>query len=172
VTKVLLLIDYENEWADKKSDYYLGNFKAQLKNARRLLDQFRSKRIPVVFTRHVDEGSTKAFAEGARNTEIIGELNPLPGEKVITKHRISPFFNTDLDEFLRSVGADEVVIGGIMTNLCVRSAVADAYDRDLKVTVVKDVCVSDSPSTDRFTFRDLKKTRPSLNLVDSKSLTV
>ena len=59
-----------------------------------------------------------------------------------------------------------------MTNLCVRSAVADAYDRDLKVTVVKDVCVSDSPSTDRFTFRDLKKTRPSLNLVDSKSLTV
>ena len=58
-----------------------------------------------------------------------------------------------------------------MTNLCVRSAVADAYDRDFKVTVVRDICVSDSASTDRFTFRDLKKTRPTVNIVDSRALT-
>jgi hypothetical protein len=50
--------------------------------------------------------------EGLRGTEIIGELTPLPSENVITKHKISPFFNTDLDAYLKPSGVDELIIGG------------------------------------------------------------
>jgi nicotinamidase-related amidase len=168
--RVLLLVDYENEWADRSSEYYLGNFKGKIARTKAVLSAFRAKNIPIVFTRHVRPESGTAFAEGTKNAEIIGDLKPLAREKVITKNRISPFYKTDLDEFLKLKAADELVVGGIMTNLCVRSAISDAYDRDLAITVVKDICVSDSSKTDRLTFADLKKTRPKVNFVSSRTL--
>jgi nicotinamidase-related amidase len=57
-----------------------------------------------------------------------------------------------------------------MTNLCVRSAVSDAYDRDYHIKVVTDACVSDSTEVDRFTFKDLKKTRPEIDFVKARDV--
>jgi len=36
--RALLLIDYENEWADKNPKYYLGNLRNKVRKAR-VLDQ-------------------------------------------------------------------------------------------------------------------------------------
>jgi len=57
-----------------------------------------------------------------------------------------------------------------MTNLCVRSAVSDAYDRGYRIRVVTDACVSDSADVDKFTFKDLKKTRPEVEFVKTKEV--
>ncbi len=70
-----------------------------------------------------------------------------------------------MEIYLQGKNVDELIIGGIMTNLCVRSAVSDAYDRDFRLTVVKDACVSDSASTDRFTFKDIRATRPEVDIL-------
>jgi len=93
-------------------------------------------------------------------------------DRVLTKNKISPFYNTDLEEILKELTPDQLVVAGILTNLCVRSAVSDAYDRDYHIKVVTDACVSDSHETDKFTFKDLKKTRPEIELVKTKEITV
>lgn len=90
---------------------------------------------------------------------------------MITKHKISPFFKTDLDDYLMCKGIDEILVGGIMTNLCVRSAVSDAYDRDLRISLLKDICVSGSKKIDAFTFSDLKRTRPEVKIVGTNEVT-
>jgi nicotinamidase-related amidase len=170
MSPALLIIDFQEEWRDKKSRYYLGQFKTQLRDASLLVDHFHVKRWPVIFTRHVEVGSTTAFAEATKNTQIVSELNVEPTDHVLTKNRISPFYNTDLEKILKELAPDEVVIGGIMTNVCVRSAVSDAYDRDYRIRVVTDACVSNSSEVDRFAFKDLKKTRPEIEFVKTKEV--
>ena len=168
MSKVLLLVDFQEEWRDKNSEYYLGEFKEKVANAKLLLELFRSRKLPIIFTQHVEMGSTSAFAEGSKNAEVIKELSPAKNESVIVKHKISPFYETKLAEILKKAKVDEIVVCGIMTNLCVRSAISDAYDRDFKITVIKDCCASDSKETDEFTFNDLKKTRPEISLMNTK----
>ena len=68
------------------------------------------------------------------------------------------------------MGIEELLIAGILTNLCVRSAVQDAYDRDYKISIVSDCCVSFTKETQEFTLRDLKETRPEINITKLEKL--
>ncbi|MGM0401833.1 MAG: isochorismatase family protein, partial [Chloroflexota bacterium] len=57
----------------------------------------------------------------------------LPQEKVVDKHRYSAFYGTDLQTVLRCLEVEDVVIAGVMTNLCCESTARDAYYRDYRV---------------------------------------
>ncbi|MCK4351365.1 MAG: cysteine hydrolase, partial [Candidatus Krumholzibacteria bacterium] len=71
--------------------------------------------------------------EGTPQSEIHDEIAPLPGEKVVLKHRYSSFYNTDLETVLRCLKIEDIVISGLMTNLCCESTARDAYYRDYRV---------------------------------------
>lgn len=68
------------------------------------------------------------------------ELGYDPREKTITKTRVSPFYQTDLESYLREKEITEIVVAGVATDLAVSSITRDAHDRDLAVTVVADAC--------------------------------
>ncbi len=53
------------------------------------------------------------------NTEIVPELAPKPGDIVVSKHRFSAFFETDLDMILRSLGVSSLIVTGCTTSVCV-----------------------------------------------------
>jgi ureidoacrylate peracid hydrolase len=71
--------------------------------------------------------------EGSPESEIHDDISPFPGEKVILKHRYSSFYNTDLETILRCMKIEDLVITGIMTNMCCESTARDAYFRDYRV---------------------------------------
>jgi nicotinamidase-related amidase len=76
--------------------------------------------------------------EGTPESEVHPELAPLPGEKEILKHRYSAFYNTDLETILRCLKIEDLVITGIMTNMCCESTARDAYFRDYRVFFLAD----------------------------------
>ena len=76
--------------------------------------------------------------EGTPESEIHPGLAPRPGEKVVLKHRYSAFYNTDLETVLRCLEVEQLVITGVMTNLCCESTARDAYFRDYKVFFTAD----------------------------------
>lgn len=76
--------------------------------------------------------------EGSPESEIHPDIAPLPGEKVISKHRYSAFYNTDLETVLRCLQIEDLVISGVMTNLCCESTARDAYQRDYRVFFLAD----------------------------------
>ena len=79
---------------------------------------------------------------GSVQTELIGELGPGEGDIILrSKHRLSCFFETDLDVTLRTLGVDALLLIGINTNTCVQCAAFEAFNRDLGVIVVSD-CVN------------------------------
>lgn len=153
--KALILVDFEKDWLKEGSDYYVGDISEVLERVNKLIGYCRQKGYKIIFTAHVDEDFSG---------ELIDELDRDEADVVITKNRISPFYKTDLEQELE--GVDKIVVCGILTNLCVRSLVQDAYDRDFEITVIKDCCVAFDEQTQEFTFKDLKETREEIEFVD------
>lgn len=141
---VLLVIDMQPFFLDPASPTYTSGGPAIVPTVQRLVAAFRRAGRPVIFTRHVhhpgdlDSGIMGWWwegkcIEGSPESEVISELAPLPTEKVILKHRYSAFYNTDLETVLRCLRAEDLVVSGVMTNLCCESTARDAYYRDYRV---------------------------------------
>jgi nicotinamidase-related amidase len=55
--------------------------------------------------------------------EIHPGVTPKPGEVVLTKKRTGPFTTTNLNEVLKNLGADTLILFGIATQGCVLTTV-------------------------------------------------
>jgi len=163
-SKALILVDFEKEWVNKNSDYFVGDISNVIKKTNKLIDFCRKNSYKIIFTRHVEKDSDEAFAEGSENVELIPELHKKDSDALITKYKISPFYKTDLEKELK--GIKQIIVCGILTNLCVRSLIQDAYDRDFDIIVIKDCCVALDKETQEFTFKDLKETREEIKFFD------
>lgn len=167
--KALICVDFEKEWADKNSDYFVGDISDVIERTNKLIDFCREKGYKIIFTTHIEKGSDSAFAEGSKNVEIINELHKKDTDVLVKKNKISPFFKTNLEKELKDV--NEIVICGILTNLCVRSLAQDAYDRDFDIKIIKDCCKAFDDETHEFTIRDLKATRDEIELLNQEEFT-
>ncbi len=118
-------------------------------NVKLLIDAFRQANRPVIYTKHVHNSNmTDAgimgwwwggmCVEGSPESEVHPSIAPLPDEKVILKHRYSAFYNTDLETVLRCLKIEDLVISGIMTNLCCESTARGAYYRDYRLFFLAD----------------------------------
>ncbi|MSS74051.1 cysteine hydrolase [Candidatus Pacearchaeota archaeon] len=163
-SKALILVDFENEWTDKSSDYFVGDISDLIKKTNKLLDYCRKNGYKIIFTTHIEKDSNSAFVQDSKNVEIIKELHKQNSDVLITKNKISPFYKTNLEKELKEI--NEIVICGILTNLCVRSLAQDAYDRDFKITIIKDCCRAFDEETHEFTLKDLKATREEIEFLN------
>ncbi len=65
---------------------------------------------------------------------------PADGDIVVTKHRVSAFFGTDLEMILRAKEIDTLVLFGIATSGVVLSTLREAADMDYRLVVIRDCC--------------------------------
>ena len=148
-SSALLVVDMQVFFLDPASPTFTCGGEAILPNVGRLLHAFRQAGRPVIFTRHVhhpdhlDSGIMGWWwegmcLEGSPESEVHPALAPLPGEKQVLKHRYSAFYNTDLETVLRCLKVEDLVITGVMTNLCCESTARDAYFRDHRVFFLAD----------------------------------
>jgi ureidoacrylate peracid hydrolase len=72
------------------------------------------------------------------NTEILPELTPEPGDTGIYKHRFSGFYETELDQVLRSHSITSLIFTGCTTSVCVESTIRDAMFRDYTCLLLED----------------------------------
>ena len=114
----------------------------------------RRRGVPIIWTRHVSRGIADGGAfmakrvllsEGGLRTdtwgyEIIDELAVQPEDWIVAKSRLSAFFQTNLEQLLRALGAETVLITGVLTNQCVGATCKDAMFRDFQPIVVEE-CV-------------------------------
>lgn len=145
----LLVVDMQQFFLDPASPTFACGGLTVLPSVKRQVAAFRKAGRPVIFTQHVhhpDELDIGIMGwwwegrclEGSPESQIHPELAPLPGEKVLQKHRYSAFYNTDMETILRCLKIEDLVVAGTMTNMCVESTVRDAYYRDYRVFLLAD----------------------------------
>jgi isochorismate hydrolase len=59
---------------------------------------------------------------------------------VLIKKRHSAFYQTELDQWLRRLRPDAIILAGINTHACIRVTAIDAYQRDWEA-IVAAACV-------------------------------
>jgi ureidoacrylate peracid hydrolase len=96
-------------------------------------------------------------AEGSWEGDFYGDVRPLPGEPVVTKHRYSAFYNTDLDSILRSHGIRTIVLTGVATNVCVETTAREGFVRDYYVVLVADGTATYSAEDQQATLRNIDR---------------
>jgi ureidoacrylate peracid hydrolase len=72
------------------------------------------------------------------NTEIVDGLQPQPGDIIVYKTRFSGFYQTELDNVLRTLNTRHLIVTGCTTSVCVESTVRDAMFRDYSCLVLED----------------------------------
>jgi nicotinamidase-related amidase len=163
--KALLVVDWEKEWIDPESDYYIGNdLSVETKRINKLIDWARKKNFKIIFMRHL-EREENAFKEGTKGAELIESLDVTKDDVIIDKYKISSFYQTSLAQELEGIG--EIYVCGGLINACVRSLVCEAYDRDFQVNIVKDCCTSFDQETHDFTLKDITFVRPEVEVIKS-----
>ena len=154
----LLIVDMQNDFLDPAGHLDMGpEARAVIPQIARVLEAARRAGVPVVYTaqthrpdfadgpRWVEKftGFREAgLRQGTRGAEIVDELSPRAGERVIRKLRPSAFFGTELDLYLRSLGVDTTILTGCTTSGCVRATALDAFSYNYRV-IVPEQCVTD-----------------------------
>jgi ureidoacrylate peracid hydrolase len=93
--------------------------------------------------------------EGGWGVEIIDDLGAREDEIHVIKRRYSSFFQTDLDVTLKDMKIDQIIVFGVVTNICVRSTVHDAFFNGYEVVVPRDCCAATGPREHESTLYDI-----------------
>lgn len=150
----LLVTDMQRYFLDDASHAFVPAAKRIVGNLQGLVEGFRARSLPVVFTRHAllkgeDPGAMARWWGDVLYDDdplsgIIQELGPHPTEHVVRKTQYSAFLGTDLHELLQGIGVEQVVTTGVMTHLCCESTARDAFMRGYDVFFVIDGTASKS----------------------------
>lgn len=169
----VIMIEFQNEFCKEGGKLYDGvkdeiARQGTIPNAVKLAEGARKRgatviHAPFVFNeKYFDEhqmlgivkavADTNAFREGTWGAEIIDELKPNKGDKVVSgKCTLCGFNNTDLEKIVKQANIKNVVIGGFLTNFCVESTARTAYDKGYGVTIVKDATAATSEEDQKYT---------------------
>lgn len=82
-------------------------------------------------------------------TQVWSGVEPLPGEVVVVKRRVSAFTGSGLEVVLRAQDIDHLVLSGIATSGVVLSTLREAADQDYQLTVLSDACLDNDPEVHR-----------------------
>ena len=117
-------------------------------NIRRLLDAAHAANIPVYYTAQPPRQNpadrrllTDFWGDGLQddeNAQILAELAPTEADTVLTKWRYSAFVRSPLEEQLKDLGLDQLIIGGIYAHIGCLTTALEAFMRDIQPFMVAD----------------------------------
>jgi nicotinamidase-related amidase len=145
-----------------------------------LADHFRRNGRPVVYTRFIagpgetlmtlwspecgpDQrscwlGEERSYPDrdGPRQgAAVVDELAPHPGELVLDKYGYGAFHNTPLQDVLAALGVRQVVVTGVVTQICVEDTIRQGMQRGFEMVLVSDGVASFDEELHRATLRNV-----------------
>ncbi len=142
--KALLIIDMVKDFVYEDGALPVPEAKGLVSRINQEIKKFREKGYPIIFVCDAHEEDDEEFklwgkhcVKGTRGAEVIDELDKKDEDIVVEKTRYSGFFRTNLDEILKAKKINEVVLTGVLTNVCVLYTAADAMFRGYKVIVLE-----------------------------------
>ncbi len=137
---VLLVTDMQNYFIEPESHAYIPSVKAIIPNIKLLINTSIKFNIPIIFTQHINNKQNAGMMNSWWN-DIITESNPLSkineeiyikNSLLIKKSQYDSFHKTELEKTLIELNKTQIIICGVMTNLCCETTVRAAFVRGFK----------------------------------------
>ena len=141
MSRALVIVDIQRDYFPG-GNMPLHEPEAAAAKAGQVLEAFRAAGDPVVHVQHLSPGGTGFLEEGSEGVEIMAPVTPQDGETLITKRAPNSFLGTELEQHLRGLGVDQVVVTGMMTSMCVDATTRAGADLGFKMTLVPDACAA------------------------------
>ena len=158
---VLLIIDLQIDVVDPKGKLWMPASTKMLPKLKEVIAFCRENGMPVIYTRHQahpsgrDKGLMHTYLtllqesliEGQAGAEIYPEIAPQPDEWVITnKRRYDSFWGTELEDVLRTLGRDQIILTGACTNFCCSTTTRSGMQRGFQIAFPYDLNATDDPA--------------------------
>jgi len=139
-TTALIVIDMQNDFVKEGGALVVGDAEKSIPQIRRLLDLAHRRGMVVFYTQDTHDPGDPEFPiwgqHVLRNSwgwQIVDELAPKSGDRVIHKLRYDGFFGTSLDHELRLRNIATVIVCGTVANICVLHTAGSAALHGYKV---------------------------------------
>ncbi len=129
--QALLVIDLQKGIVLQKE------FDETVNKIRWLIDHFKSKGRPVIFTKHIDDDPESNLYKECEGIEIIENLEE-KADYVVQKHTPDSFLKTNLEKILTEEKVTELVICGFNTEYCCMFTAIVAADKGFNVCFIED----------------------------------
>ncbi|MDF2390235.1 isochorismatase family protein [Aeromonas sp. 2MA4] len=96
-----------------------------------------------------------ALSLADNGTDFHPELDVQPGDLVLTKPRVSPFYGTALEPALRANHIDHLYLCGVSTCWAIQAAAREGHDRDYAITILEDACAAADTNEHHHSLRQL-----------------
>ena len=146
--KALLVIDLLQEFFEEG---LLAEHRQKLiTSVNELVDVAHERDVPVIWVRQeykADLSDAPLYnrkhnkpttIEDTEGCQLLPELHHGESDHEIVKKRYSAFFNTDLENLLKRLKVETLIITGVNTMTCVRTTSIDAYQRDYEIILALD----------------------------------
>ena len=139
-----------------------------IRNAKRVLNVFRAKGLPVIqikevhradmvdFGRELDGSEGIHCMENSPYTDYAKLTYPIEGEYRITKRRYSAFFGTDLEILLKGLHVNTLYLIGGLTDVCIHYTAVDAHQNDYHIRVVTDAVAGSSKEAHEYALKAIQ----------------
>ena len=110
--------------------------------------QFKGKRSAdgVGYAEASPDDRGLSVVAGEWGAQVIDELSAAPTDITVFKHRLSGFWDNELDSILRQQGITTLLFAGVNTDRCVFSTLQDAGFLGYDCVLLADACSTPSPA--------------------------
>jgi ureidoacrylate peracid hydrolase len=161
----IVVIDMLNDFCKSGGAMVLPGYEGLVPSQKKVIEAGRQAGSAILFVVDTHRRSVRQdreflkraphCLEGTWGAQVIEDLDPRPDDVYIVKRRYSAFFNTDLDLTLRDLQVNTLVIFGVVTNICVRSTVHDAFFLGYQVIVPEDCVAATGPREQESSLYDI-----------------
>ena len=166
----LLIVDMQNDFVREGAPMEVPDARQTIAQHQQLIALFRKTQRPIVYTRFLagpnrtlmwewspqleaptlacQRGHHRYYADVDRTldcVDIIDEIYPEPGDYIIDKYGYGAFHSTNLEDTLRSLGVESLILTGTVTQICVEETGREAFYHGYKTTMVSDAVSSYMP---------------------------
>jgi nicotinamidase-related amidase len=159
----LIIVDMQNDFVRVGAPMEVPQARDTIPEHQQLLRCFRQHRLPIVYTRFLagaeprllwefspklapptlacHAGHERYYADVHKTLDcsaIIDELAPLAGDTIIEKLGYGAFHDTPLNDTLKTMSVESLIVTGTVTQICVEETAREAFHYGYKTTLVSD----------------------------------
>jgi len=162
--KTLLIIDMLKDFVLSGAPLEVPKARDILPNIKGQIDEAHREGISIIYLCDHHEPDDIEFrvwpphaVKNSVGAEIVDELKPQEGDFIVPKISYSAFYKTELEELLKKLKVEELIITGVVTNICVLYTAMDALARGYKVEVPEDCVAALNEEDHKFAIRQIKQ---------------